>query len=39
MVRKIETALGGTAQPYAKKQDQKKMKSGGKVARLVEGIR
>jgi DNA-binding IclR family transcriptional regulator len=39
MVRKIEAALGGTAAPQTRKQENKKTKSGGKVARLVEGIR
>jgi hypothetical protein len=37
MVRNIEAALGGAA-PQSKKQETKKMKSGGKVARVVEGI-
>ncbi|ABD06453.1 transcriptional regulator, IclR family [Rhodopseudomonas palustris HaA2] len=42
MVRKIEAALGGTAAPQSRrpdKSDNKKTKSGGKVARVVEGIR
>jgi DNA-binding IclR family transcriptional regulator len=43
MVRNIEAALGGAApqskNPEAKKQEEKKPKSGGKVARVVEGIR
>jgi len=38
MVRNIEAALGGTA-PQSKQQENKKSKAGGKVARLVEGIR
>ena len=38
MVRKIEAALGGAAPP-SKKADNKKLKAGGKVARLAEGIR
>jgi hypothetical protein len=38
MVRNIEQALGGAAPQY-KKQESKKLKSGGKVARLAEGIR
>jgi DNA-binding IclR family transcriptional regulator len=37
MVRNIEAALGGAA-PQSKKED-KKLKAGGKVARVVEGIR
>ncbi len=37
MVRNIEAALGGAA-PQSKKQETKKMKAGGKVARVVEGI-
>ncbi len=37
MVRNIEAALGGMA-PLVKKQDGRKLKSGGKVARMVEGI-
>lgn len=37
MVRKIEAALGGAA-PQTKKTDSKKTKSGGRVARLAEGI-
>jgi len=39
MVRNIEAVLGGTAAPQSKKQDNKKTKQGGKVARVVEGIR
>jgi DNA-binding IclR family transcriptional regulator len=43
MVRNIEAALGGTApqsrNPETKKQEEKKPKPGGKVARVVEGIR
>src|ERR1700738_3202864 len=38
MVRNIEAALGGAA-PQSKKDESKKLKSGGKVARLAEGIR
>src|SRR5450631_2330272 len=38
MVRNIEAALGGAA-PQSKKQESKKVKAGGKVARVVEGIR
>jgi DNA-binding IclR family transcriptional regulator len=37
MVRNIEAALGGKAPPV-KKQEGRKLKSGGKVARVVEGI-
>ncbi|MES5484428.1 IclR family transcriptional regulator [Bradyrhizobium sp. INPA03-11B] len=38
MVRNIEQALGGMA-PQSKKEERKKTKVGGKVARLAEGIR
>jgi len=38
MVRNIEAALGG-ATPQSKKEQNKKLKAGGKVARVVEGIR
>src|SRR6266478_4993593 len=38
MVRNIEAALGGTA-PQSKKEQSKKLKAGGKVARVVEGIK
>jgi hypothetical protein len=38
MVRNIEAALGG-ALPQSKKEESKRMKAGGKVARVVEGIR
>src|SRR6202165_650698 len=38
MVRNIEAALGGAA-PQSKKEENKKLKAGGKVARVVEGIR
>ena len=38
MVRNIEAALGGAA-PQSKKVENKKLKAGGKVARVVEGIR
>src|SRR6202000_1503073 len=37
MVRNIEIALGGAA-PQSKKEESKKSKSGGKVARVVGGI-
>jgi DNA-binding IclR family transcriptional regulator len=37
MVRNIEAALGGVA-PQSKKTENKKLKAGGKVARLPEGI-
>jgi DNA-binding IclR family transcriptional regulator len=38
MVRNIEAALGG-APPQYKKEEGKKLRAGGKVARVVEGIR
>ncbi|MHC2331343.1 IclR family transcriptional regulator [Bradyrhizobium sp. USDA 4454] len=38
MVRNIEQALGGMA-PQSKKEERKKSRVGGKVARLAEGIR
>jgi len=38
MVRNIEAALGGAA-PQSQKEERKKLKSGGKVARVPEGIR
>src|SRR5258708_40333212 len=38
MVRNIQEAPGGAA-PRSKKQENKKLKAGGKVERLVEGIR
>jgi len=38
MVRNIEAALGGTATPFIKKDDNKKSK-GGKSARQIVGIR
>jgi DNA-binding IclR family transcriptional regulator len=38
MVRNIEAALGGLA-PQSRKEHSKKPKSGGKVARVAEGIR
>ena len=38
MVRNVEAALGGTV-PYSQKEENKKLKAGGKVARVVEGIR
>src|ERR1700723_2149626 len=38
MVRNIETALGGAA-PQSKKAANKKLRAGGRVARVVEGIR
>jgi DNA-binding IclR family transcriptional regulator len=37
MVRNIEAALGGAA-PQSKKEESKRSRSGGKVARVVEGI-
>jgi len=39
MVRNIEAALGGTASPRITKEENKKTKPGGKLAREVEGIR
>jgi DNA-binding IclR family transcriptional regulator len=39
MVRNIEAALGGSSTPHSKKADTKKSKGGGKVARMVAGIR
>ncbi|MET0722360.1 MAG: IclR family transcriptional regulator [Tardiphaga sp.] len=39
MVRSIEAALGGSAAPHSKTLENKKIKTGGKVARVVEGIR
>jgi hypothetical protein len=39
MVRNIEAALGGTSAPHSKKIETKKLKGGGKVARMVMGIR
>lgn len=39
MVRSIEAALGGSSMPHSKKADTKKSKGGGKVARMVAGIR
>ena len=38
MVRNIEAALGG-APPQYKKEEGRKLRAGGKVARVVEGIR
>jgi DNA-binding IclR family transcriptional regulator len=38
MVRNIEAALGGLV-PTSNKENSKKLKSGGKVARVAEGIR
>ena len=38
MVRNIEAALGGLM-PHSKKDVSKKLKSGGKVARVAEGFR
>ncbi|MGA7999696.1 MAG: IclR family transcriptional regulator, partial [Bradyrhizobium sp.] len=38
MVRNVEAALGGTA-PHSQKEESKKLRTGGKVARVVEGIR
>ncbi len=39
MVRNIEAALGGMTMPLQKKQTDTKLKPGGKLARMVEGIR
>jgi starvation-inducible outer membrane lipoprotein len=47
MVRNIEAALGGTAPQstqskfanQSKQEESKKLRAGGKVARVVEGIR
>lgn len=39
MVRNIEAALGGLAPPFSKKEDGRKPKPGGKLARVAEGIR
>jgi DNA-binding IclR family transcriptional regulator len=39
MVRNIEAALGGTAPPQSRKAESKRLKAGGKIARVVEGIR
>jgi len=42
MVRKIEAVLGGTAAPQTRrteKSDNKKPKTGGRVARVIEGIK
>lgn len=39
MVRHIEAALGGISVPTIKQPDNKKSKPGGKLARVVEGIR
>ena len=38
MVRNIEAALGGAA-PQTKKEESKKLRGGGKLARVAEGIR
>ena len=38
MVRNIEAALGGAA-PHSKKEQGRKLKAGGKLARVAEGIR
>ena len=38
MVRNIEAALGGAA-PQSQKQENKKLRAGGRVARVAEGIR
>jgi hypothetical protein len=38
MVRNIEAALGG-ASTQSKKEEAKKQRAGGKVARVAEGIR
>lgn len=42
MVRNIEAALGGATSPQSaqsQKQENKKLRSGGKIARVAEGIR
>ena len=39
MVRNIETALGGAAPSPSKKEESKKLKAGGRIVRVVEGIR
>jgi len=39
MVRTIEAALGGSVAPLSQKPDNKKVRSGGRVARVVEGIK
>jgi len=38
MVRTIEAALGGAA-PQSKKEENRKLKAGGKLARVAEEIR
>lgn len=39
MVRSIEALLGGVTMPQTKKEEGKRVRPGGKVARVVEGIR
>jgi DNA-binding IclR family transcriptional regulator len=39
MVRSIEALLGGVTMPQTKKEEGKRVKPGGRVARVVEGIR
>jgi DNA-binding IclR family transcriptional regulator len=39
MVRSIEALLGGVTLPHTKKEQGKRMRPGGRVARVVEGIR
>ena len=39
MVRSIEALLGGVTMPQTKKEEGKRVRSGGRVARVVEGIR
>ncbi len=39
MVRSIEALLGGVTAPHLKKEEGKRVKPGGRVARVVEGIR
>jgi hypothetical protein len=39
MVRSIEALLGGVTMPQTKKEEGKRVRPGGRVARVVEGIR
>ena len=39
MVRNIEAALGGAAPSQSKKEENKRLKAGGRIVRVVEGIR
>jgi hypothetical protein len=39
MVRSIEALLGGVTMPHTKKEEGKRVRPGGRVARVVEGIR